>query len=465
MFIQVATAFTAASLQVETSDRPPISALEQEFQMVQEQIRMSGRVTPGVYATVRKLAALVETVIEPNILESHATDQMLVDMVVGEISVCGATYQRFADGKFKQDQLAIWASMTEFKGCGGTIVEIKEKFGQCLDDRDAILKRNITACCQAHEICANDYGNCENVKLEAGFAGCDYRTHSGEECFRAVRGLISPLEGYFRQADEKYEALRAQCELYGAATKAKFAECMYLQEAVNSQVEHANELGLQINTDGSVVAKDAIIHCVMMDECYDAAVAQYNTTVGPCEATGDYGSGGDCVKNREADRHAEWTSVQVIKCMLDHYCEGGQFKEDLLKECQESITTYKLEIDYRGIPAKVDCIDIDVPMGEAVDNCVDRPYDIYDIPCEPTPMAEAPVCVEDGECPEWCVAEPSVEPIHTTVTTTEMAMPPTTTVVTTTTTDVDIAVEPIPTTRMPSLQKMKELHGAPVVLR
>ncbi len=44
------------------------------------------------------------------------------------------------------------------------------------------------------------------------------------------------------------------------------------------------------------------------------------------------------------DRRNEWESTQLIKCMLQHYCEGGQFEEELLEKCKKLIHSSALRV-------------------------------------------------------------------------------------------------------------------------
>jgi len=391
----------------------PVAALKKEFQLVEQQIKQQGKITPGVYSTVQKLSQMISSIIEPNIEEAHAADQLLLNVVFSEISMCDAKYKKFVNGKLKKGQMAMATVKTEFDHCGGTVEQLKEKYEKCLNERDVLVRHNNTVCCQEFAMCssATGYGDCEHVKLQEGFVGCDYKSHSGQECFAAVKGMVAPLEGYFKGQDAKYEAIRHECQKFTAATKAKVAECSYLQEAVNAKVKETNEMGREVNEAGEALTRDSHDECAEYQQCRQTTEAAYVKLVGPC-ATGAYDAGGDCVKNREADRHNEWQATQLIKCMLDHYCQGGEFKDELLEQCKASISSYHLSLIYHKVPELLPCEIPTCPTCPGCDECVDRPYYQYETPCYGQPLGDAPVCVEQGECPEWCDAgaEAPVQP-------------------------------------------------------
>mmetsp|Transcript_18748 Transcript_18748/g.41592 ORF Transcript_18748/g.41592 Transcript_18748/m.41592 type:complete len:404 (-) Transcript_18748:93-1304(-) len=403
--MRVAFFATAAAVRVEVSshEQSPLAALQSEFAAVEAEIKSAGKITPGVYATVQKLQSMVTSIIEPAIVESHAADQLLVLTVFREIISCDATYTKFVNGDKMAALTALKSVKTEFDHCGGTVEELKAKFAKCLDDRDVLVRHNNTVCCQEFAICSSPtgYGDCEVVKLEQGFAGCDYKAMTGEECFAHARSLVEPLSGYFQNQDKKYEAVRFECAKFSAATKAKVAECAYLQEAVNAKVSETNDWAERFNQGGEAFAGKCAQRCSDYKTCRKEKETQYLKITGPCES-GDYAAGNGCVMNREQDRRNEWESTQLIKCMLQHYCEGGHFDEDLLEKCKKQIKSCHLVIDYPKVPELIPC---EIPTCEACpgcDECLDRPYYQYETPCYSNGPANGCVSVEKPECPGWC---------------------------------------------------------------
>jgi len=416
------TVTAAAALQVDVSshEQSPLGALQAQFAAVEQQIKTAGRITPGVYSTVQKLQKMVTSIIEPAILESHAADQLLVLTVFREIISCDATYQKFLKGDKMAALAALKGVKTEFDHCGGSVEELKEKFAKCMDDRDVLVRHNNTVCCQEFAICSSPtgYGDCEIVKLEQGFAGCDYKAMTGEECFAHAKAMVEPLSGYFTNQDKKYEAVRFECAKFSAATKAKVAECAYLQEAVNAKVHETNEFAEQFNEAARKTEENCRTACSEYKECRAKTVAAYLKVVGPCEADNAYGSGGDCVKNRETDRKSEWEATQTISCLLKHYCDGGHFDEKNVEECKATIDAYHLAVTYPKVPEELPCEIPDCGACPGCDECLDRPYYQYETPCYATPLGEAPACMEEPECPEWCAEtaepKPTAAPVHLT---------------------------------------------------
>jgi len=412
MRLAFATAAVAAGLRLEETATPmPLEALKSQMAEVQAEIHRAGRVTPGVYSTLQKLLSLVTSVVEPAIYDAHGADQLLVLSLHREIMACDATYKRFLAGTQRSGHSLLSKMRGEWAATAATAETLKAKFAACLDERDVLVRHNNSICCQQHAACGAAYGDCDLVKLSEGFAGCDYKTHTGAECFREAQRLVAPLEGYFRSQDAKFEALRVECSKFTAATKAKVAECAQLSEAVNAEVGHSNEAAGAVNQGNEQLIASCKAACAGYQQCRDGAEAEYHRIVGPCE--GDAYSAGSCVKGREADRKNEWEATQTIKCMLEAYCAGGHLDEDELEKCKGSISTYQLVITYPVIPETVPC---EVPTCEdcpGCDECVDRPYYQYEVPCYATPLPDAPTCLEQPECPEWCAdqrAQPAPAP-------------------------------------------------------
>mmetsp|Transcript_10736 Transcript_10736/g.25616 ORF Transcript_10736/g.25616 Transcript_10736/m.25616 type:complete len:623 (-) Transcript_10736:88-1956(-) len=427
---------SAAALRVERSPaaESPVTALRAEFAAVQAQVKQAGRVTPGVYETVRKLLSMVDTIITPAIQESHASDQLLVHVLANEIVACDAMYKGFLEGEKKAAEHALTTVKTEFEGCAGSVESLKARYNKCLDDRDVLVRHNNTICCQEHAICSrhSGYGDCETIKLDQGFHGCDYRTHSGQECFASAKAAMAPLEGYFARQDAAFEKVRFECSKFNAAVRAKIAECAYLAEAVNAKVSEANDAAAEHNAAGRKAAEVCKQRCAEYQSCRKSTEQKYKEVIGPCESTEAYGSG-NCVKGREQDRHREWQATQEIGCMLRHYCKGGTFKEEDLESCKTEIATEHLVIEYPPVPELLPCLVTECEECPGCDECLDRPYYQYEQPCyHPQPAAET-VCVEEGECPDWCdAAEKKPQPPQPTTSAPTTTLAPTTTVAPTT---------------------------------
>ena len=161
--------------------------------------------------------------------------------------------------------------------------------------------------------------------------------------------------------------------------KAKVAECAYLQEAVNAKVHETNEFAEQFNDAARATEQNCKKACAEYKECRAKTVAAYLKVVGPCEADNAYGSGGDCVKNREADRKSEWEATQIISCLLKHYCESGKFVEDELDTCKSLIDSYHLAITYPKVPEEIPCVIPECGECPGCDECLDRPYYQYEV--------------------------------------------------------------------------------------
>jgi hypothetical protein len=378
----------------------PLKALQAQLAMVEHSVKSAGKVTPGVYQTVQKMKTMVEQVIEPAIVDAHNADQELVYVTHKEILAEDERYRSYVDSEIEEGWKILNATQTKFTGCSHDVENLKARFGQCLDDRDVLVQRNNSVCCQEFAMCPHD-GDCEVVKLDQAHVGCDYKSRRPEECVAHAEKLIESLEGYFQEQDGRFEALKLQCSKFTAAVKAKVAECAYLQEAVNAKVSEVKQIQEEINGGGEKMMNDSKQRCIDYKMGRKAKETQYITITGPCEA-GDYASGNGCVMNREVDRRNEWESTQLIKCMLQHYCEGGHFDEELLDKCKKQIHSCDLIIDYPKVPEAIPCEIPDCPSCPGCDECLDRPYYQYQTPCYAGPPADGCVSVEKPECPGWC---------------------------------------------------------------
>mmetsp|Transcript_38104 Transcript_38104/g.93198 ORF Transcript_38104/g.93198 Transcript_38104/m.93198 type:complete len:399 (-) Transcript_38104:37-1233(-) len=378
----------------------PLKALNEQLSMVEQSVKAAGKVTPGVYATVQKMKGMVEKVIEPAIVEAHGADQQLVYVTHKEVLACDTSYQSFVDNDIAEGWAVLNKTKTEWSGCEGDVEVLKQRFAKCLDDRDLLVQHNNTICCQEFAMCPSE-GHCETVKLDQAHVGCDYKSKKPEECFAHAESLVASLEGYFIEQDARYEALRLQCAKFTSAVKAKVAECAYLQEAVNAKVSETNDWAERFNNGGEAFTQKCATRCADYKTCRKEKETQYLKITGPCES-GDYAAGNGCVMNREQDRRNEWESTQLIKCMLQHYCEGGHFEEELLEKCKKQIKSCHLIIDYPKVPELIPC---EIPTCEACpgcDECLDRPYYQYETPCYSNGPANGCVSVEKPECPGWC---------------------------------------------------------------
>mmetsp|Transcript_54109 Transcript_54109/g.118601 ORF Transcript_54109/g.118601 Transcript_54109/m.118601 type:complete len:399 (-) Transcript_54109:65-1261(-) len=378
----------------------PLKALQTQLAMVEHTVKAAGKVTPGVYETVKKMKNMVEQVIEPAIVDAHNADQELIYVTFKEIVAEDTQYRSFVDTVIAEGWKILNSTKSKWTTCGVDVEVLKSRFSECLDHRDSLVQHNNTVCCQEYAMCPHD-GDCEVVKLDQAHVGCDYKSRHPEECVAHAQKLISSLKGYFQEQDERFEALHEQCTKFNAAVKAKVAECAYLQEAVNAKVAEVLQITEEINGGGQKMMNDSKQRCIDYKIGRKTKEAQYLSVAGPCEQ-GDYASGNGCVMNREADRRNEWESTQLIKCMLEHYCQGGKFDEELLEKCKKEIHSCHLVIDYPRVPELIPC---EIPECESCpgcDECLDRPYYQYQTPCYAGPPAEGCVAVEKPECPGWC---------------------------------------------------------------
>mmetsp|Transcript_19391 Transcript_19391/g.46710 ORF Transcript_19391/g.46710 Transcript_19391/m.46710 type:complete len:421 (+) Transcript_19391:59-1321(+) len=394
-----AQAVTSATARETEVARRPLVAVQSEFAQVEKVIQRSG-VTPEVLATVKKLLGMVTDIIEPAIQEAHGSDGLLVLTVFREIIDCDARYSHFLSGNKKTSELGINSLREKWQDTLVKVMQMKEDFTACETSRNLALQRNSTACCAAYSACPASSGDCEVVKLQHGFAGCDYKASSGVECFEQAKAMVSPLLGYFQNQDKRYEEAAAQCTKTSSEAGAKVNECEYLNEAVNAKVSEANDLAQSVNETSVAVVGTCQKMCDDYTQCRSKAEDAYARTVGPCEANED-GVGGECVKNREVDRKNEWDTTQTIKCMLTHYCEGGKFDEELLAKCKTEIETDHLEIVYPKVPPRTPC-SVEEPQSiPETDEVPVTPW-VNQNECAQLPEPEAPACFEEGECPEWC---------------------------------------------------------------
>jgi len=378
----------------------PVQALQAQMAAVEATVKATGRVTPQVKATVNKMKDMITNHIETAIRQAHLMDQGEINRLHARIDTCDKnllTWSVGPGGSLDQDMYAREASWRagrhDLLQCEAAAEQTRisrRSLARQAGDRECVLKQQ----------------QVDRVKLTRAFATCDYTTQEPEDCYAATLDLVSYLKGHFHEQDSRYhdskEQLRQiehQRKLKDIAVQGEVEECCQLAGSLNEMADRHNGMIAAFNESSQHA-------CADYDSCRlrtEQAFLKFTGLDGHCDLNADpYASPTECAMSRARDRELEWTSTQTIKCMLQHYCDGGKFEEVLLDQCKRHIESSHLKLKYPEVSPRKKCpekeIDID-PLPRV--NCTQDQPD----PVRECSVARDPVCevVTVGvQEPSWC---------------------------------------------------------------
>mmetsp|Transcript_46976 Transcript_46976/g.102171 ORF Transcript_46976/g.102171 Transcript_46976/m.102171 type:complete len:417 (-) Transcript_46976:50-1300(-) len=413
--MRVAVFVAAAVAARQSNGGEALHEIQAKFSEIEAVIRAEGHVTPGVYTTVKRLHAMVEQVVEPAIVSAHKADQMLVDATFGAVTSCQKSWSQYVSRELEEAKDSTQQMMQMWEKMGGGYGVAQGKIGlyqKCENTRNRYAQENSTVCCQMRAICPVGPGQpCEYVPIQDAHVTCDFQQHKASDCFGEAKGLISDMKGYFEARDQKYEMLRRECTHFDQLLRAQRQKCEELRADAEEAVDQANKLGVEVNTSVAILWAGTSGQCSRYKKCLVDSKKRYKEVVGPCdEVSGPAAGGGayygddsgvSCVKKREQQRFDEWEAMQLIKCMLSHYTEGGTFDDRLMQKCKDSIGVCHLTIRYHSAPPPPQTCPLpDLPAVPFRSVPEHREESVVQ-PCVTSPT-KPPVCVAEPNCPAWC---------------------------------------------------------------
>merc|ERR1711990_146876 len=344
-----------------------INGLKKQFSELQVSLKDQSymQVTPGVKSTIDKMVKLIESDIEPAINDAHRADQALLDTEMGKI-------QTYRDAVFAQQEI-LYAKADEIRGWitehNKLVIEWDARAEKFIAARDVwtITHNNKTTTC-----CAKDNAAVVDVAYLEPYHQCDFKAPEADHCIQktkdSVHGYVDP---YFVNGRNHYLELVRNCDFLGNLTVAK-------HQVFQAADEDCDDYEERSRSKADMIASETATFESNWAELRDG----YRTNITIKENL--YNGKKAVVEHDEGDRHNEWESTQIIKCMLVNYKNGGGFDNAALETCKGSAgDTAHLVIVYPEMVERIAwVIDPFEPLSE---------YD-HDTTCHEVVVQANPVC-------------------------------------------------------------------------
>jgi len=318
-----------------------VNNLKKQFSELQTSLgsKSYAQVTPRVKSVIDDMVKMIETEIEVAIKDAHVADQILVDTEMAKI-------QTYRNTIFAQQKI-LYAKAADIRKW------IKEHNQLVVDWRGLAEKRiaaandwttthnNMKTTC-----CAKDNSAVLDVAYLSPYHECDFKTGHGKDkadgCIdRALANTKSYVDPYFKNGRNTYLQLVKKCDNLGNLTVTKHNAYNQADEACDHKEEATRSKADLITTETQSFAaswkstRDGYrVNVTMMENEYNKKEAQ--------------------AKHDEKDRKNEWTSTQIIKCMLVNYKAGGGFNDESLASCKtKSRNTGHLNVKYPTMVARI----------------------------------------------------------------------------------------------------------------
>merc|ERR1712166_757882 len=317
-----AVAFTAPTSSTEPAEEldlvqapstsGPVADLQKQYSTLQVDLQSKtyAQVTPAVKNTISQMIVIIQTEIEPVFPENHRLDQAELDTSMQAIKEYVIAQQEKQNFLFKRA-----------KGLSGKIKEhnamvpqwtVAAKAFQAADKKwtDTFVDREVTCCAKAKA------GVTDRAYLEP-FARCDFKSKDADSCVdRAEKSVEEYTADKFSKGLKLYKGLTTKCAYLVAEEPKTHAAFISADNACDSVARNARSTAVYIRG------------------------AKTDTKI----------------SHEEKERQQEWTSVQVIKCMLTNYQTGGGFDDKSLKKCSgkaADIEDLKLDHLVGQIPKRI----------------------------------------------------------------------------------------------------------------
>lgn len=272
------------------------------------------------------MVELIETEIEVAINDAHHADQTTLNTKMDAIQDLNDVYTEHVNA-LVQESVRIERLIADAIAKSAIWKGKSEDFTAAENHYLAVYDNRTKTCC------AKDNAGIIEVQYTPAYALCDYTVPAGLGCSdRAVKAAVDIVTTPFTDGLALYRALLAACnglivdeDAADHATNLAIGNCDTAKQNTKAAEKETQE------------EKDN------WSDNWDRTIANYNGNYTAMMA--DYQSTKTRVQKDEADRKKEWVAVQVIKCMLLHYRDGGTFDEAANEKCNEGITV-ALDIGY-----------------------------------------------------------------------------------------------------------------------
>lgn len=362
----------------------PLQAIQKQLATIEVAVKKAGRVTPGVKKNVDRLRNMVETIIEPAILHAHAEDHTLIKVL--ELGL-GNYRGRFEEKRNKT--LGIQADLDASQTVLGNLSEVDGFIETAHEDFKGANSSTHTAAVAAESAQKKRFVYYELVRA---YVECDLHSQAATTCWENTKALVWAYEDTFAEAEAEYQAAKLLYQRLEATASAEEHRGLEACSKANEEIQEFNTSAAVHNELCENADSDMLREFRELKDQFDDKKSNY---VKQCSD----------IAQRVVDRKNEWTSTQVVKCMLKHYCVTGQLEVAEIASCKQGINNTFLDLTCPGIvdpvpPPSVNCTTIDqIPELECNRTMPVPP---------PGPLPDRDDCVVittgTGIAPEWCPA-------------------------------------------------------------
>jgi hypothetical protein len=360
-----------------TQMQDSVADLKDQFSQLKAQAAAGMQVTPGVKKTVDRMVTMVENEIEPAIKEAHAADQSALNGLMDAVQTHNNEWDE-KEALLQKDGDSVRDLIDDEQAKSAAWEKAADVFTTTQNHYLHTYDKQTDTCCKRDNAAVLD------VEYVPAYAMCDYKDQdSSGDCFNVAHGdVMDRVTKPFTEGLALFRKLRASCKKLTAElaqadadTQSTFAACGSAKVA-------------ETDADALATSEEKRFQAL-----WDESVAFYNGNYTALMKA--YTDKESEVKVDEADRVSEWGAVQIIKCMLLAYKEGGQFDEATEKKCSAGIVVHGIvDIGYPAVvPQKVPVLEPFEPHTDdsAYENTCDARTPAPDFTCvvrEPNPIPE-----------------------------------------------------------------------------
>jgi hypothetical protein len=273
---------------------------------------------------IEQVRALITEQLFPNIMSAHEQAQAVLDSVSTALAHCTENYQA-ANAEITEQGAAITERSTEHRDCRET---------------QNTVSAGVTTCTTKIESAQSLMdGSCNQLGVEYCPNGdCCHPLVSEPSTPQGIKAWLLRNQQAFADAFENYESTYGTCtestESYDKITK----ECKTSEATYTSKKDTCDALQDELEHTACVHSQLLVEQCTVYTGCLNGVLGTFEVQKLQ-------------IKQQEADRKDEFTSVTNLQCFMDVF--DGQCNEDPVKiqQCEtKSTDTSVLDLDYPEVP-------------------------------------------------------------------------------------------------------------------
>eukprot|EP00657_Telonema_sp_P-1_P009847 TRINITY_DN4083_c0_g1_i2.p1 TRINITY_DN4083_c0_g1~~TRINITY_DN4083_c0_g1_i2.p1 ORF type:complete len:412 (+),score=146.92 TRINITY_DN4083_c0_g1_i2:131-1366(+) len=291
--------------------------------------------TSAVKDTIDDMIALVDKEIEPAINDAHKVDQEVLNTVFSQIR----TYTHIvkgqkADLRVREARIRNW--ITEHNQKAAQWDKAGVRFMSTRDKWTRTHNKKTETCC------ARDNAAVVDVAYLKAYGRCDFKAPDADKCIEVVEKSVEAYTGgYFDRGLTHYNSLVSKCAQLVTDTQTTMNTFNKANAGCDKIEQQTRALADTIGEATRTFTKD----WVATKNAYAIAIGKKENHFKRESAR---------VSHDESDRKDEWSSTQIIKCMLVNYKAGGSFNDAGMAKCNKAAKKINhLVIEYPQLPTHI----------------------------------------------------------------------------------------------------------------